>query len=82
MINFIEQLISDTHHGSTVLFRHTLEYFLGLSDDQLQNQIKLSCQRLANHFQFMGLFQNLNTRVQKIQSSEELRGYFQLTQSQ
>ena len=58
MINFIEQLISDTHHGSTVLFRQTLEYFLGLSDDQLQNQIKLSCQRLANYFQFMGLFQS------------------------
>jgi len=55
---------------------------LVLSDDQLQNQIKLSCQRLANHFQFMGLFQNLNTRVQQIQSSEELRGYLQLTQSQ
>ena len=82
MNNFIEHTISDTHHGSTVLFRHTLEYFLGLSDDQLQNQIKLSCQCLANHFQFIGLFQNLNTRVQKIQLSDELRGYFQLTQSQ
>ena len=51
MINFIEQLISDTHHGSTVLFRQTLEYFLGLSDDQLQNQIKLStpCKSFSIH---------------------------------
>ena len=72
MKNLIDQIISDNKHGSTVLFKQAVQYFLTIDEERFLLDIKRESKKLADHFYAMGLFQKLNAELQKIQSTKKL----------
>ncbi len=75
MKNLIDQIISDNKHGSTVLFKQAVQYFLTIDEERFLLDIKRESKKLADHFYAMGLFQKLNAELQKIQSTKKLKSY-------